>query len=976
MVFGLVQAASADLVGHWAFDDGAGTIAVDSSGNGNDAVVEGGTDAVWVEGQLGEAVEVGNGVWVNVPPEAWLPIETQFTAAFWAFGYGGLGNNWGFYTDGPGGGDRMVANHIPWGDGNVYFDTADAAGAWQAERISQALDPGLATGAWNHWAFTKNTATVDKHIYLNGELWHSGTNATGPVTEITVFTIGSGANGSTPYLGVIDDFQLYDVELTQEEIQAAMRGVARELASVPVPEDTAVDVLRDVTLSWSPGEFAAKHDVYVGTVFDDVNDASAGNDLGVLVSQGQSDTSYAAGILEFGQTYFWRVDEVNGAPDNTVFKGKVWSLEVEPYAIPVEAITATASSSNPGDMGPENTINGIGLNELDQHSTEPTEMWLSGMGDPTPSIQYEFDKAYKLHEMWVWNSNQLVESFVGIGAKDVVIEHSLDGVDWRVLEGATQFNQAPGNPTYTANTMVDFGGALARFVKITISAGYGMLPQYGLSAVRFLYIPTFAREPEPAAGDIIEGAHAVFNWRAGREAASHEVYLGTDAENLSLVGMSAENSFDAGDLDFGTTYFWQIVEVNEAEIPTAHAGPIWSFSTAPFGIVDNFDLYDDDCNRIFFAWEDGLGHNGGEGIEGCDVPASNGNGGGSIVGNNMAPFAEQAIVYAGTQSLPFNYDNAFGASEATLTLDAQDWTVSGIKSLSLSVFGGAGNSGQLYLKINNTRVDGAPDISQPGWQPWIIDLSSAGGNLQNVTSLTIGVDGATAAGMLYIDEIRLYPKSVELVTPTAPDSANQLAHYAFDGDALDSSGNDNHGEENGGPVYGDGVDGQALQFDGIDDYVNVVLDVPENGCAVAFWFKTSNPGCGLFSVVQNPLGGGGHDRHLYLVDGNIGIRLWSNEILNTTGLNVADDQWHHIAYMYGDAIGGQKLYVDGLLLASGTKAQSDFDWQERVHFGFSNDAASNYLEGTLDDARIYDRTLSAAEIAWLNGSTEPVINPF
>ena len=80
--------------------------------------------------------------------------------------------------------------------------------------------------------------------------------------------------------------------------------------------------------------------------------------------------------------------------------------------------------------------------------------------------------------------------------------------------------------------------------------------------------------------------------------------------------------------------------------------------------------------------------------------------------------------------------------------------------------------------------------------------------------------------------------------------------------------------------------------------------------------------------------------------------------------------------MYGDAIGGQKLYVDGLLLASGTKAQSDFDWQERVHFGFSNDAASNYLEGTLDDARIYDRTLSAAEIAWLNGSTEPVINPF
>ena len=66
---GLTQPVSADLVGHWAFDDGAGTIAVDSSGNGNDAVLEGGGDASWVEGQLGGGVAVGNGVWVSVAPD-------------------------------------------------------------------------------------------------------------------------------------------------------------------------------------------------------------------------------------------------------------------------------------------------------------------------------------------------------------------------------------------------------------------------------------------------------------------------------------------------------------------------------------------------------------------------------------------------------------------------------------------------------------------------------------------------------------------------------------------------------------------------------------------------------------------------------------------------------------------------------------------------------------------------------------------
>jgi hypothetical protein len=423
-------------------------------------------------------------------------------------------------------------------------------------------------------------------------------------------------------------------------------------------------------------------------------------------------------------------------------------------------VTATASSSQADTMGPENAINGIGLNELDQHSTEGTDMWLSGMGDAAPSIQFEFDKAYKLHALQVWNSNQLIEVFVGLGAKDVTIEYSPNGTDWTVLENVPQFAQAPGSPTYTANTLVDFGGALAQYVKITINTGWGMLPQFGLSEVRFSYIPTFAREPVPAAGDLSAGANVTLYWRAGREAVSHEVYLGTDAQALPLIATTSDNSYAVSGLAYDMTYYWQITEVNETETPAAYAGDIWSFNTPTHSTVDNFDQYDDDCMRIFFAWKDGLGHNGGTEIEGCDVPAYSGNGGGSIVGNSTAPFAERTIVYAGRQSLPISYDNAFGPSEATLTLDGQDWTASALQSLSLNFYGTEGNSGQLYVKINNTKVaytGDASNISLAEWQAWIIDLSEVGGNLQNVTSLTIGVDGANAAGMLYIDEIGLYP---------------------------------------------------------------------------------------------------------------------------------------------------------------------------------------------------------------------------
>ncbi|MCH7917167.1 MAG: hypothetical protein IIC50_04185, partial [Planctomycetes bacterium] len=105
---------------------------------------------------------------------------------------------------------------------------------------------------------------------------------------------------------------------------------ASGIAEAPNPAIDAPDVARDAVLTWKPGQFASTHDVYFGTQFDDVNDASRANPLDVLVSQGQSDTSFdPAGVLEFGQTYFWRVDEVNSAPDFAVFKGGIWSFTAE-----------------------------------------------------------------------------------------------------------------------------------------------------------------------------------------------------------------------------------------------------------------------------------------------------------------------------------------------------------------------------------------------------------------------------------------------------------------------------------------------------------------------------------------------------------------------------------------------------------------------------------------------------------------------
>ena len=512
-------------------------------------------------------------------------------------------------------------------------------------------------------------------------------------------------------------------------------------AKQPYPPDGQTDVLRDTDLSWLPGAFAGSHDVYLGTDIDAISS----------VSQGQAAATYDPGRLEFGQTYYWRIDEVNSTPDQDVHQGDVWSFTVEPFVYPVENVIATAFASDPGS-GPENIVNVSGLNANDEHSTESADMWSGTLTDNGPVwVQFDFDTVYKLHEMLVWNYNVQFEAILGFGLNAVTVEYSENGVDWTVL-GDLEIAKATSMSDYTANTTIDFGGAPVKHVRLTATSNHGMLNQYGLSEVRFLYIPANARYPDPADGAVDVSVATTLEWRAGREAASHEVYFGTDPDALTLGGTANTPSYTPGALDMDTSYSWQIVEVNEAEAISVWPGSVWNFTTQAFVVVDDFESYDNTDNVIYDTWIDGWV-----------------NGTGSTVGHLVEPFAETTIVRSGTQSMPLFYDNV-GVETAEAVRDlSQDWTAHGIKSLSLYFYGDTANSGgQLFVKINNSKIvyDGpAVNIRRPSWQLWNIDLSTAG-NVSNVNSLTIGVEGSGAQGVLYIDDIRLYP---EVIDDTSPD---------------------------------------------------------------------------------------------------------------------------------------------------------------------------------------------------------------
>jgi hypothetical protein len=301
----------------------------------------------------------------------------------------------------------------------------------------------------------------------------------------------------------------------------------------------------------------------------------------------------------------------------------------------------------------------------------------------------------------------------------------------------------------------------------------GSSKQCGLSEVRLMAVPVAARYPSPEADANNVDPETILSWRPGREAAHHRVYL-ANQETAVRQGTTPIHATDesqiAGsqfDLHLGQTYYWRVDEVNDAAVSPVWPGDVWAFTIASYIVVDDFESYGNvSPDRPFQTWIDGVGFTEPE-------PGNPGNNTGSAVGHNIwgsdsehygGSIMEAGTVNSGQQSLPLYYDNS-GASgvlkysqiDRTFA-EAQDWTRFGITKLVVHFYGSPGNTGQLYVKINNAKIphpgNGA-DIAAETWTTWEIDLASRAATARSVSTLSIGVDGSGASGLLYIDDIWL-----------------------------------------------------------------------------------------------------------------------------------------------------------------------------------------------------------------------------
>ncbi|MHC4159547.1 MAG: LamG-like jellyroll fold domain-containing protein, partial [Planctomycetota bacterium] len=628
-----------NLVGWWKFDDGSGSTAIDSSGRGNDGTLVNGP--VWTTGQVDGGLDFdGSNDYVN-SGNAFPSVAGSTTKTIMAWAKSDTAD----YSGQDGEAGRIVTLYR--GPGNTAFSILARGNpaTWQSIYRRSPDDVGrlysevtVSAGQWLHIALVQNGSNVS--YYINGAEANSVNDGIAPaISNPTNADIGGYWNGYGGFFdGTIDDVRIYDRALSAGEIRQLCAEGFGGRAFNPNPVNEATDVSPDAVLSWSPNPLASDvngHDVYFGTNFSDVNDATTASAEYI----GRQDTnSYDPGTLVPGETYYWRIDEVN---DPNLWKGDVWSFTTyNPNPIGWwkfdEGSGGTAYDSagdNDGTItGASWTSGKIGSYALDFDgsgdyvaiSNEPnfdfgsdTDFTVCAWIKTTATTDRRriVNKCESGHEPYTGFSFYMdppgIVKFRLKDNADVVIVETTTSVNdgfWHFVTGVADRdgnikiyqNGSPEDSDSLAlvdNINNDIPVAIGRSMDYNGQYFDGIIDDVRIydralsdTEIQQLFAEGLggrAFNPNPTNGKTQVDPNVVLSWSPGAWASDvngHDVYFGTNFSDVNdattasaeYIGRQGPNSWDPCGLDFGATYYWRIDEVND---PNLWKGDVWSFTT-------------------------------------------------------------------------------------------------------------------------------------------------------------------------------------------------------------------------------------------------------------------------------------------------------------------------------------------------------------------------------------------------------------
>ena len=679
----------------WMLDEGTGSTAIDRSGHGSHGAIRG--DAQWVIGYQGTALEFGQDVYVESlyagitgsDPRtlcAWINTDvanTNMTIMSW--GENVTGQKWRMRQDTTGG-LRIEVN------GGYHYGVTP-----------------IGDGNWHHVAVTfEDDGTpdvLDTLLYVDGVLDTTlASQATDVNTASTGFVrIGESPWHDAPWEGLIDDARVYDKVLTEEDLRQVMRGDLLAAWDLSPADGRTVDIRDLSALSWEAGDMADEHDVYLGFDRDAVFAADAADASGIYRGR-QAGTTYApADGFEWGQTYYWRVDEVN--TDGTITEGGVRTFTVADF-LPVEDFEA--------------------YDDIQDEGGNPVFLtWIDGFGDDgNGSVVGYIDPA-----------NGTFNETSNVHGGRQAMPFAYDNTTAARSEASREFSPAED---WTGYDVTDLSlwvhGQAAGFAELgddgVSMSGGGSDIWNTADEFRFVY-KTLSGDGSMTA--LVTGVGAGSNaWCKGG------VMIRQDLQPGSINAMVAVTGGNGN----GGTFQWRPT-ANDASASSnggiAVAPPYW------VRLVREGDTFTHYFSADGETWEQ-------QATGSIDIPMTDP----VLIG--LAVTSHEATEIRG-----YSFDNISTTGNVTGAWQMEDVGIfapleggNDPADLYVTVEDSAG--GSATIEHPDPEV-----ILTPAWQNWRIPLDSlAGVNLSRIDQMTLGVSGSGSTGMLLFDDIQVVrPEPVE-----------------------------------------------------------------------------------------------------------------------------------------------------------------------------------------------------------------------